>query len=132
MLALLKGERILGRYTVVLLQRNSDGIYSPAVVQLDTTLTNYRIYLRPMHRRYAPAVLPSRLMRRVDLVQKGGYHCVQITFVSGDCLYLILATGKLEDFYDDLNAMRLPPPRFKYDEAAARVHIERLIAFFSR
>ncbi len=132
MLALLSGERKLGRYTVVLLQKNSNLLYTPSVIQLDTTITNYRLHLRPMHRRYTPATLPSRLVRRVELTQKGGYHCVQLTFVTQDRLYLILATGKLEDFYDDLNAMKVPPPRFSFDEEAARDNIQRLIQFFER
>lgn len=128
----LDDERTLGRYTVVILHQTNKGHWSPSVMQLDTTVTNFRLVLRPFRKKYHPATIPSRYIKHVELTQAGRYNCVVLKLITGNLLYLMLSTGKLDDLRDDLNAMTTPPPRFQFDETVAKRDIERLITFFGR
>lgn len=130
-MSLVEGERILGRYTVNVL-RESSGTWSSTMIPLDATITNYRMMLRPHKKKYEPATLPGRYVRSVQMTRKGAYHCVEVLFVTNQFLYLILSTGKLDNFYEDLAAMKSPPPKFKFDDTVAQRDIERLISFFGR
>lgn len=104
----------------------------PAVMQLDALISNYRLMLRPFRKKYLPATLPASYVQDVSLTQRGNHHCVGLELVTGDFLFLLSATGQLEDLYDDLKAMKVPPPRFKWDDKVAREDIERLITFFGK
>lgn len=129
-LEIIEGEHLLGRYTVVILQKNQANEWTPSVMQLDTSITNYRLYLRPMHRRYAPATLPVHMIRAIQPVIKNAYHCIEVTLLGNAKIYLMLATGRLEDFYDHLVLMKTPPLPFVFDEDVARHTVNRLIHFF--
>lgn len=126
----LKGERRLGRYTVVILQ-HVNGDWMPALMQLDALISNYRLMLRPFRKKYAPATLPAAYIDTVELTRRSIHHCVGLGLVTGDFLFLLSATGQLEHLYEDLRLMKVPPPRFKWDDKVAREDIQRLINFFS-
>lgn len=126
-----EGERRLGRYTVVIL-RQLDGDWTPAMLQLDATVTNYRLLLRPHRKKYQPASLPEQYISAIKQTTKGHYHCVELKLTTQHVLYLMLSTGRLDDFYDDLHAMKAPRPQFQFDETVAKQDIERLITFFGR
>jgi hypothetical protein len=63
---------------------------------------------------------------------RGHHHCVELHLITNHFLCAMLSTGKLADLYDDLRAMKQPPPRFAFDDKVARKDIERLITFFGR
>jgi hypothetical protein len=128
----IEGERRLGRYTVVILQRLDADNWVPSVMQLNTLISNYRIVLQPFKRKYAPATLPAHYIRSVELTKTGNYNCVGITLMTDDVLYLMLGTGNLLDLYDDLRVMKTPPPKYKFDESVARTDIKRLIDFLRK
>lgn len=130
-LTLVDGERILGRYTLVLLEHTAHG-WAPSMLQLNSMVTNYRLVMKPFRRRYAPASIPRSYIREIDLVARGHHQSVMLRLREGSPLFFVLATGHLENLYDDLCAMRLPPPRFRFDESVARADIERLIAYFKQ
>ncbi|MEO1289108.1 MAG: hypothetical protein AAFV93_15195 [Chloroflexota bacterium] len=125
-------ERLLGRYTVVLLNKHNSGNWMPAVMQLDAVVTNYRLLLRPFRKKYRPASLPARYIRTADLVTRGKYHCIALTLSTDHQLHVMLSTGKLDDLHDDLSAMKSPPPKFQFDDSVAKNDIERLITFFGK
>ncbi len=127
----LKGERRLGRYTVVILQRVGEDGWMPAVMQLDALISNYRLLLRPFRKKYAPATLPAAYIDSIELTRRGNHHCVGLGLVTGDFLFLLSATGQLDHLYEDLKLMKVPPPRFKWDDKVAREDIQRLINFFN-
>lgn len=129
---LVEGERRLGRYTIVLLQQTSTSRWSPSVMQLDATVTNYRLMLRPFKKKYTPASLPSHYMKHIELTQKGRYHCIEVTLITNHLLCLMLSTGRLSDLFDDMHAMMRKPPKFQFDDTVARDDIQRLITFFGR
>lgn len=129
---LIDGERRLGRYTVVLLNQSEGGRWMPAIMQLDATVTNYRLLLRPFRKKYAPASLPKRYITSTAMTQQGNYHCIALELITNHILYLMLGTGKLEHLHDDLRAMKAPPPRFQFDDTVAKHDIERLITFFGK
>jgi hypothetical protein len=129
---LVDGERRLGRYTVVLLLQSNSGNWQPAIMQLDAVVTNYRLLLRPFRKKYTPASLPSHYIKHVELAVKGHHHCVEVRLITNHLLCVMLSTGKLDDLYHDLSAMKQPPPRFAFDDKVARKDIERLITFFGR
>lgn len=126
------GERLLGRYTVVLLQHTQAGGWQPSLMQLDAQVTNYRLMLRPMRKKYPPASLPSTVITRLALTRQSRYHCVAVSVNTGHWLYMTLSTGRLEHLYEDLHAMKQPPPRFRFDDRVAKADILRLITFFGR
>jgi hypothetical protein len=130
-MSLIEGERILGRYTVNVL-RESAGTWSSTMMPMDATITNYRLMLRPHKKKYEPATLPGTLVRSAHMTHKGAFHCVEVLFVTNHFLYLILSTGKLDNFCEDLAAMKSPPPKFRFDDSVAQHDIERLINFFGR
>lgn len=130
-LTFIEGEKKLGRYTVSLLQ-NTDAGWLPSVLQLDTTITNYRLILRPFKRRYAPASIPAPYISAIEMTQFAERHVIALKFRTGGTIYLMMSSGKLNDLYDDLSAMKAPIPRFKWDANVARADIERLINFFGR
>jgi hypothetical protein len=127
-----EGERRLGRYTVVILRQSDNGRWMPSIMQLDATVTNYRLLLRPHRKKYEPASLPAAYIRAIELTRKGNYHCVQIKLLTDHLLFLMLSTGKLDDLHDDLKAMKAPPPKFSFDDKVAKHDIERLITFFGK
>lgn len=129
---LVEGERRLGRYTAVILRPTANGGWSPALMQLDTVVTNYRLMLRPHRKKYEPASIPARYIQAVLMARHDRYHCVQMNLSGGFVLCLMLQTGKLSDLFDDLHAMKAPAPRFHFDDKVARNDIERLITFFGR
>jgi hypothetical protein len=129
---LVEGERLLGRYTVVLLQQSSNGNWQTSPMQLDAVVTNYRLLLRPHRKKYTPACLPSHYIKSVELTVKGNHHCVALHLITNHYLCAMLSTGKLDNLYHDLSAMKQPPPRFAFDDKVARKDIERLITFFGR
>lgn len=126
-----EGERRLGRYTVVILRQAGES-WTPSMLQLDATVTNYRLLLRPHRKKYQPASLPENYISGILQTTQGRYHCVEIKLTTQHVLYLMLSTGRLEDFYDDLSAMKAPRPRFQFDDSVAKQDIERLITFFGR
>ena len=131
--AFVDGERQLGRYTVVILRYNENSKnWTPDVMQLDATVTNFRLRLRPFQKKYKPATIPTTYVDHVDKRTIGRYHSVQLRLITGHVLCLMLATGKLDNLYDDLCAMKLPPPKFSFDDKIARDDIERLITFFGK
>lgn len=123
------GEHQLGRYMVGVLTE-TEGNWHVSLVQLDGVVTNYRLMLRPMRRRYAPACLPRHYLKAIDLTQQGHRHAVRLQLITGDCLHLVVSTGTLNDLFRDLKAMR-KPPRYQFDEAIARRDVERLVHFFA-
>lgn len=129
---LVAGERRLGQYTVELLRQNADGEWSPAMMILDALVTNYRLMLRPHRRKLAPATLPAQYIKDVHLVLRGKYHSLELSLSTGHLLALILSTGHLDHLYDDLRAMKVPQPRFQFDDTIAQQDIERLISYFSQ
>lgn len=126
---LVKSERKLGHYTVTILQSTAYG-WHPWRLQLDCLVTNYRLVLRPIRKKYEPACIPKRFIDDIVTTTRGKYHCISLRLITDDYIYLTIATGKLNDLADDLSAMKLPPPRFKFDDHIARRDIERLITFF--
>ncbi|MCU0514518.1 MAG: hypothetical protein MUE40_18345 [Anaerolineae bacterium] len=123
------GEKHLGHYTVFILQQ-SNANWLPAVLPLDAVVTNFRLLLRPTRKKYAPATLPGYYIKHIEMSKRGFYHCVALLLVTGHELYLLPGTGKLENFYDDLCLLKVPPPRFTFDERVASHDIQRLISFF--
>lgn len=128
---LVRGERRLGQYTVTILQLMEYG-WQPWALQLDCLVTNYRLMLRPIRKKYEPACLPKRFIKNIQQTTRDGHHCVALQLITDDYLYVMIATGNLNDLTDDLNTMKSPPPRFRFDESIARRDIERLISFFGR
>jgi hypothetical protein len=126
------GERALGRYTVVLLNQTENGHWMPAIMQLDGMVTNYRLLLRPFRKKYLPASLPAHYIKSATLTTQEKYHCIEVRLITDHMLYLMLSTGKLDDLYDDLSAMKSPPPKFQFDDTVAKHDIERLITFFGK
>ena len=104
----------------------------PAVMQLDAMVTNYRLLLRPFRKKYAPASLPARYIKSAEMTVQDKYHCVSLKLITDHALYMMLSTGKLDDLYDDLRAMKSPPPKFQFDDSVAKNDIERLITFFGK
>lgn len=129
---LVEGENVLGQYMVAALQRFPDGRWEPGMLQLSATVTRYRLLLKPSpaRKRYQPACLPATHIKGVQLTQCGGYHTLAITLPTGRVLYLIMSTGKLEDFYNQLHTIRMPQ-RVQFDERVSRDNIERLIGYFA-
>jgi hypothetical protein len=125
-----EGEKQLGQYTVYVLQQASDGTWLPHVMGIDATVTNYRLMLRPMKRKYAPATLPGYMIQRVELMTKGTRHCILLRLTNGFELYLTVGTGNLTDLFDDLSVIKLPRPKFQFDDSVAKQDIERLVSFF--
>jgi len=128
---LVEGEEILGRYTIVLLQEASNGAWLPSVMQLDAMITNYRLLLRPFRKKYDPASLPAHYITRIDMTVRDKYHVVELQLVTKHFLCLMLSTGKLNDLYRDVCAMKRPT-RFVFDDKLARADIERLITYFGK
>lgn len=124
-----EGEKRLGQYTIFILQHSSGG-WMPAVMAMDGLVTNYRLMLRPTRKKYTPATLPGHYIKHVELTTRGSYHCVMLVLITGHELYLMPGTGKLDDLYDDLCTMKVPRPKFAFDDTVARRDIERLINFF--
>lgn len=129
---LIDGEQLLGRYTVVLLNQNRNGRWMPALMQLDAMVTNYRLLLRPFRKKYRPATLPTRYITTATLTTQGNFHCIALTLATAHQLHIMLSTGKLNNLYDDLHAMKSPPRKFRFDDTVAREDIERLITFFGK
>jgi len=126
------GEKLFGRYTVVLLNQSSSGHWSPSLMQLDAMVTNYRLMLRPFRKKYTPASLPTAYITRAELTTQDRYHCVELTLSTKHILYMMLSTGKLDNLCDDLNAMKSPSSKFQFDDSVAKKDIERLITFFGK
>lgn len=126
---LLTGERQLGRYMGVILRRR-DGHWIPAVQHLDTIVTNYRLLLRPLLKRYDPASIPGSYLSDVVQEQLGRHECLLITLRTGQMLTLMVSTGRLADLYDDIQAMRARPPHFGFDNRITRDDIQRLVRYF--
>jgi hypothetical protein len=126
-----EGERRLGRYTVVILRQSGER-WTPAMLQLDATVTNFRLLLRPHRKKYQPASLPEQYITAIEMKRQERYHCIELQLSTNHVLYLMLSTGRLENFYDDLHAMKAPRPHFQFDEKVAKQDIERLITFFGR
>ena len=124
------GEYRVGRCTAVLLHETNEGC-QPSVMPLDCVTTNYRLLLRPHRKKYEPASLPARYIRGIYMMQRGKHKCIALLLLTDHWLYLILQTGKLDELYNHLLAMR-PPPRYQFDKSLARRDIERLITFFGR
>lgn len=129
---LVEGEKAIGEYSVFILQRVGEDSWQPAVMALDALVTNFRLLLRPMKKKYAPATLPSHYIRYISLIEKGRNHCVALTLITGHEFYLVNGTGKLNELYEDLNIMKVPRPKFHFDDTVARNDIERLISFFGK
>ncbi|MEL6307796.1 MAG: hypothetical protein AAFN11_03275 [Chloroflexota bacterium] len=127
-----EGEKQLGRYTVVLLNQSKSGRWMPSVMQLDAIVTNYRMLLRPHRKKYRPAWLPAKFIVSTELTRRGNWHCIAMKVRTNHVLYISLSTGKLDDLHDDLHAMRVPPPKYAFDDSVAKQDIERLITFFGR
>ena len=125
---LVNGERQLGRYMGVIL-RQHDGDWVPVVRHLDTIVTNYRLMLRPLQKRYTPASIPSSYFQQVQMQQRGPHDCLLLHLTTGQVLVFMVSTGRLADLYDDLNAMRAKPTRIHFDERVVRADVERLIGF---
>ncbi|MCS6834961.1 MAG: hypothetical protein NZ750_02960 [Anaerolineae bacterium] len=129
---LVEGERRLGRYTTVIMQQTQHGSWTPSVMQLDSLVSNYRLFLRPFRRKYVPATIPAHYVHRVLMTKLERYRVVALELLTSHYLYMMTSTGRLEDFYDDLRAMKAPPPRVRFDERVARADIVRLITFFGQ
>lgn len=123
------GEKRLGQYTLFIVERSGDN-WLAAVMALDAIVTNFRLVLRPTRKKYAPAMLPGHYIRHVEMTRRGRMHCVALQLITGHTLLLTPATGHIENFYDDLCAMKAPRPRFHADDSIARADIERLIHYF--
>lgn len=126
-----EGERRLGRYTVVILRQSGER-WMPAMLQLDATVTNFRLLLRPHRKKYQPASLPQQYITTIEKALKDRYHCIELALTTGHLLYLMLSTGRPDDFYDDLHTMKTPRPNFQFDDTIAKQDIERLITFFGK
>lgn len=126
-----EGERRLGRYTVVILRQSGEH-WEPSMLQLDATVTNFRLLLRPHRKKYKPASLPEQYITAIEKMLKGRYHCIEVQLSTKHVLYLMLSTGRLDNFYDDLHAMKAPRPHFQFDDNIAKQDIDRLITFFGR
>jgi len=129
---LVEGERRLGRYTTVIMQHTQQGEWSPSVMQLDSLVSNYRLFLRPFRKKYVPATIPAHYIQRVLVTKLGRYQVVALELLTRHFLYIMTSTGRLEDFHDDLRAMKTPPPRVRFDERVAHADIVRLITFFGQ
>jgi len=129
---LIDGETILGQYMVAVLQRFPDGTWEPGMLQLSAIVTRYRLLLRPSpaRKRYRPACLPATHIQAVQITKRGGFHTLAITLLTGHVLFLIMSTGKLDDFHRHLASIRMPQ-RVQFDERVARADIERLIQYFA-
>lgn len=128
--ALFEGERTLGRYTVVLLRQTSQRRWEPSMLQVTATITNFRLNLHPIRKKYSRATLPCNYIQSVEQTRANGYNCVRLTLRTGQYLYLMLSTGQLTHLYEDLCAMTAPPPRFQFDARIPSDSIYRLIEFF--
>lgn len=126
------GERRLGRYTVVLLNQTTSGEWMTSMMQLDSMITNYRLLLRPFRKKYRPASLPGEYIKSMEMTTQGHYHCIKLILLTEHVLYVSLSTGKLDNLYDDLHAMKSPEPKFQFDDNVAKKDIERLITFFGK
>lgn len=128
---LIDGEKRIGRYTVVLLTQTKRGTWLPSHMQLDTLVTNYRLMLRPFRKKYAPASLPAKYIASIEITLQDKSHCIDVTFVTQQKIYLMLSTGKLDHLYRDLCTMQ-SPQRYIFDDTIAKHDIERLITYFGK
>lgn len=127
---LLDDERVLGRYTAVILRQSSAGTWQLEMMQLNATVTIYRLLLRPLRKKYAPATIPAHYFRALTLTERDGHRCVQMTLITGHVLHMKTATGSTDEFFNYLLALKLPRPRVHFDDQVARRDIERLVQFF--
>ena len=128
---LVEGEKRLGRYTVVLLQQSASQWF-PSTLQLDAVVTNFRLLLRPLRKKYTPASLPSTYIKTIKMTKKAHYNVIAMELITQHMLYAMVSSGKLDDLYDQLSVMHVGPPKIRFDEKVARRDIERLITFFDR
>ncbi len=127
-------EKILGRYTVDILRPADRGIWQPAMMQLDATVTTYRLLLRPFRRRYRPASLPAPYIERATVQERGPRYCLSLYLkgdVPGTCqiLNLLVSTGRLDDLHRDIETMLYPTPprRYQIPPHVHPQHVRRLI-----
>lgn len=124
-------EKTLGRYSVSILRPLANDRWQPDTMMLNATITNYRLLLRPLRKKYAPASLPGRYIQTVAFTRHSNYHCVGLCLLTDDYFALMMATGRLDHLHRDLAQMIAKPANYKIDDQIARDDIERLINFFN-
>jgi len=122
-------EKRLGMYTVQILRRTNRG-WSPDILQMQALVTNFRLLIKPFHRKYTPASIPSSYIKKVDNREIERHRTVCLTLETGHELYIILNPRHVDNLTEDLRAMIAPPLPFQFDDSIAKEHIAKMISFF--
>ena len=126
-----EGERLLGQHTVRIARYSSTG-WSPTIPPLEITVTNRRLFIRPQVRKsYQPASIPKDYVTRVREVELGMLHGLAISLKTGHTLYNYIDKEHGDKLMEDIRAMLLPTPHFKFDEKIVEADIQRLVDFIS-
>jgi hypothetical protein len=128
---LVKDEDVLGRFQVEILAPSSDG-WAPAVMAIETLVTNYRVLLKPFKKKYEPASIPNYFISAIEEDNLGGFPCLTICIKTGHSFHLVIPRRHKKSLYNSLLKMHIPKPKFKMDENVARDDIQRLVSFFER
>ena len=127
-----EGERQLGQHTVRI-ARHSEAGWSPTIPPLEITVTNRRLFIRPQVRKaYQPASIPKDYVTHVREVELGMLHGLAISLKTGHTLYNFIDKEHGDKLMEDIRAMLLPTPHFKFDEKVVEADIQRLIDFINR
>lgn len=128
---LVEGEEVLGRFQVEILAPSTDG-WAPAVMAIETLVTNYRVLLKPFKKKYEPASIPNYFISSIGEDKLGGFPCLSICIKTGHNFHLMIPRRHKKLLYNSLLKMHIPKPKFKMDETVARDDIQRLVSFFER
>ena len=128
---LVEGEEVLGRFQVEILALGTQG-WSPAVMAIEALVSNYRLLLKPIKKKYDHASIPNYYISSIEENELDGFPCISITIKTGHVFNLVIPRRHKKVLYANLIQMRIPKPKFKMDENVARNDIQRLVAFFER
>ncbi|RMG86433.1 MAG: hypothetical protein D6712_07495 [Chloroflexi bacterium] len=126
----IEGERRLGFYQAELARLNGIGHWTPTIPPLMVIVTNYRLLLYPQTRRkYTPASIPARYLQSVGKVELGTFYGIRLILRTGYQLNFVVGPKQQQELFDDIEVMRLPPTRIRFDETVPRQDIERLVQY---
>lgn len=126
----IEGERRLGLYTVELLRKASTG-WATNALPLFALVSNYRLILKPLKKKYPAASIPSTYVRLVEKIVLEPHRCIAVRFKDGGSLFLVVLSGSFDHLAEDLSAMKAPPPRFSFDNTIPLAKIHKLISYFT-
>jgi hypothetical protein len=126
-----EGERTLGHYTLRIARHSSSG-WSPTIPPLDVTITNRRMFMRPASRKaHKPASIPQEYISQVKAVELGIMHGLCFSLSTGHYIYVYIDKENGDRLLEDIHAMKMPAPRFQFDDSLVQDDITRLISFIN-